>query len=54
MDGARAAGEPITVSDLATRIIFISFAAIHTSSAVCIIIPFFFLLAKIVSVDWTR
>ena len=34
MDGARAAKEPITLSDISSRILLVSFGAIHTSSAV--------------------
>ncbi|KAF9476797.1 cytochrome P450 [Pholiota conissans] len=33
MDGAKAAKQPITVSDISSRILLVSFGAIHTSSA---------------------
>ncbi|KAF8187146.1 cytochrome P450 [Pholiota molesta] len=33
MDGARAAKQPITISDISSRILLVSFGAIHTSSA---------------------
>ncbi|KJA21005.1 hypothetical protein HYPSUDRAFT_166348 [Hypholoma sublateritium FD-334 SS-4] len=33
MDGARAAKEPITLSDISSRVLLVSFGAIHTSSA---------------------
>lgn len=36
MDGARAAKEPITLSDISSRILLVSFGAIHTSSAVSV------------------
>lgn len=34
MDGARAAKQPVTISDISSRILLVSFGAIHTSSAV--------------------
>lgn len=38
IDGARASGEEVTVEDISSRMLFVSFGAIHTSSMVRIFI----------------